>query len=99
MIRKTATKEQNKIKMNWTIVEESLPDKADNLSDVRDELSNKLGLKKLSEFVCDHRCNDNNSRSSCSFISCTSSNIDRKALSLNESTIFAELFLKLTHKN
>ena len=98
MIRKTRTKEENKIKINWTIVEESLPDKVDYLADIRDELLNKLGLKNMLEFTHDHRCNDNDSRGSCPFVSCTSSNIDRKVSSLNELVFFAELFLKLSHK-
>ena len=45
LIGNKATKEQNKIKITWTAVEESIPDKDKNLAEIREELLNKLGLK------------------------------------------------------
>ena len=99
LIGNKVTKEQNKIKITWTVVEESIPEKDESLAEIRDELSNKLGLKNLLEFMYEFGYDDSNSRGSCSFNSCTSSNIDRKVSSLNESTIFVELFLKLSYKH
>lgn len=69
------------------------------MSEIRDALHNKVGLKELLEFMHKFGHEDSNLGGSCSFQSCTSSNIDRKVSSLNESTIFAELFLKLSYKH
>ena len=81
------------------MVEESVPVRTPELVEIRDTLSSKIGFKNLLEFLYKFGYEESNSNNSCSFESCTSSNIDRKALSPNESTIFAELFLKLMYKN
>ena len=85
--------------MKWKMVEESVPVRTPELTEIRDTLSSKIGFKNLLEFLYKFGYEESNSSNSCSFESCTSSNIDRKALSSNESTIFAELFLKLIYKN
>ena len=59
----------------------------------------KYGLKKLLELLHKYGYDGSESRSSCSFQSCTSSNIDGKISSLKDSTIFAELFLMLSYKD
>ena len=56
-------------------------------------------MKDTLEFLVKFGYDNNKSNNSCSFESVTSSNIGRKVMSLNESTIFAELFFKLIHKN
>ena len=79
--------------MKLKVVKELVPARSLELAEVRDTLASKIGFKNLLEFLCKFRCEESKSQNSCSFESCTSSNIDRKALSPNESAIFAELFL------
>ena len=92
-------KEQNKLSMTWMVVEKSVPDYAQELVDIRDELKSKFGLKKLLEFLYKYSYDESDSRSSCSSAFCTSSNIDQKISSLKESVIFAELYLELSHED
>ena len=94
----TVTKVQRNVTMTWTVVEESIPHRSEEVAELRDNLSSKLGLKNLMEFLIEYGYEDSESRNSCS-ASCTTSNIDRKTQNLQESTIFAELFLKLTYKD
>ena len=82
--------------MDWTVVEELIPDQLIDVAKVRDDLSSKLGLKNFLEFLYKYRYEDYESTS---FESCTSSNIDRNIIPLKQSTIFAELFLKLIYKD
>ena len=51
------------------------------------------------EFLAKFSYDDDKLSNSCSSESITSSSIGRKAMNLNESTIFAEFFLKLICKN
>ena len=51
------------------------------------------------EFLYKHSYDESDSRGSCSFAFCTSSNIDQKISSLKESIIFAELYLELSYKD
>ena len=85
--------------MNQKVIEESVPDRATERAGIQNALSSKIGLKNLLEFLYMLGCEETNSKNSCSFESYTSSNINRKVLSFNESINFAELFLKLMHKN
>ena len=78
------------------VVEESVLVRSLELVEVYDVPQSKIGLKNLLELAHKFGYEENNS---CSFKSCTSSNIDRKVLNPNKSVIFAELFLKLMHKN
>ena len=74
-------------------------DCAPELVDIGDESKSKFSIKNLLEFLYEHSYNESDSRGSCSFASCTSSNIDWKILSLKESVIFAELYLELSYKD
>ena len=56
-------------------------------------------MKDALEFLAKFDYDDNKLNNSYSFESIISLNIVRKVMSLNESTIFAELFLKLIYKN
>ena len=96
LIGNVVTKTQKNLTMNWKVVEESVPERNPEIADIRDTLQSKIGFKNLLEFMYKFGYEENNS---CSFESCTSSNIDRKTLDPNKSIIFAELFLKLMYKN
>jgi len=37
--------------MNWTIIKESIPNRSAKVADIQDNLSSKLGLKNLLEFL------------------------------------------------
>ena len=99
MVGTTMFKVQKNITMKWTVIEESIPHRSEEVAEIRDNLSSKIGLKNLREFLMQYGYQDSSdSRHSCS-TSCTSSNMDRTVQNLQESTIFAELFLKLTYKD
>ena len=78
------------------MVKELVSVRLPELAEIHDTLQSKIGFNNLLEFVYKFGHEEKNS---CSLESCSSSNISRKALSLNKSKIFAELFLKLMHKN
>ena len=99
LLGKTIIRVQNKQSITWTVIKESVPEINHALANIREELKNKYGLKKLLELLCEHGHDDNESRGSCSFQSCTSSNMHGKTSSLKESTMFAELFLQLSYKD
>ena len=84
--------------IKWKVIEESIPYRSPEVLEFRDNLSNKLDLNKLLEFLNQFGYEVSNSCKSCS-LSFTSSNSDLKVKSLQESTIFAELFLKLMYKD
>ena len=82
------------------MVEESVLNVSPVVANKREKLLSRVSLNKALEFLCQFRHEErNNSDNSCSFESITSSNIGRLLKSLSESTMFAELFLKLLHKN
>ena len=86
--------------MIWSVVDESVPNVSTVVSDNRDKLMQKVGFNKLLKFLYQFGYKEKDaSGNSCSFESVTSSNIDRPVKSLPESTIFAELFLKLLYKD
>ena len=89
------TKTQKNLTMNWKVVKESVPDRLPEVAEYRDTLQSKIGFKKLLEFLHKYGYEEG----SCSFESCTSSNVDRKPLDQKKSIIFAELFLTLMYKN
>jgi len=100
LIGQTVEKTQNKKTMIWSVVDESVPNVSTVVSDNRDKLTQKVGFNKLLEFLYQFGYEEKDaSGNSCSFESVTSSNIDRPVKSLPESTIFAELFLKLLYKD
>jgi len=99
LLGKSVVREQNKLSITWMVVKESVPAHEPQLADIRDELRAKYGLKKLLELLHKYGYDGSESRGSCSFQSCTSSNIDGKISSLKDSTIFAELFLMLSYKD
>lgn len=96
LIGAEVSKSQKNLTMNWKAIEESVPEKNAELADLRDSHCNKIGFNNLLEFLHEFGCEEN---SSSSFKSCASSNVDRKTLDPNKSIIFAELFLKMMHKN
>lgn len=96
LIGTEVSKSQKNLAMNWKVIEESVPEKNAELADLRDSHYNKIGFNNLLEFLHKYGYEENNS---CSFESCTSSNVDRKTLDPNKSIIFAELFLKMMYKN
>ena len=67
--------------MHWKVVEESAPVRLLEVAEIRDTLSSKIGFKNLLEFMHKFGHEENNS---CSFESCTSSNVDQKTLDLNK---------------
>ena len=82
--------------MKWKVAEESILVRSLELAEIHNTLRSKIGLKNLLQLARKFGCEENNIWS---FQSCTSSNIDRKFLSLNKSAIFEELLFKLMHKN
>ena len=69
------------------------------VANLHNAISSKIGLKDALGFLTKFSHKDNKSDNNCSSESVSSSNIDRNAMSFNESTPFTELFLKLMHKN
>ena len=96
LLGQTITKKQKNLTMKWKVIEESTPQRSALVSEFRDNLSNRLGLSRLTEFLNQFGYEEDTSRDSCSY---TSSNCNMKVQSLQESTIFAELFLKLMYKD
>ena len=93
------SKNQKNTTINWKVIKELIPDRSPSVANIRDTLSSKLRFDNLLEFLCKYSYDNNKSENSYSFVSCTSSNIDRNVKNLHESTIFAELFLKLICKD
>ena len=63
-------------------MKESLPDRSGNLADIRDKLSNKLGLKNALEFLCKYGYDGNDLRGSYLFVLCTSPYNQQKGIKL-----------------
>ena len=82
--------------MEWKVIAESTPERSAVVSEFRDNLPNKLGLNQLTEFLIQFGYEEDTSLDSYSY---TSSNCNMKVQSLQESTIFAELFLKFMYKD
>ena len=94
----TVVRSQQNKSIEWKVVEESVPTPSPDVSEYRDNLSNKFGLNHLLEFLNEFGYEMDSSQESCS-LSFTSSNCNLQVKSLQESTIFAELFLKLMYKD
>ena len=105
LIGRTVSKTHKKTKttMEWTVVEKSTPNLPAEVYEARDIMSPKIGLNNLAEFLREYGYEktekDYGSCSMSQTLSRTSSNENRKVQTIPESTIFAELFLKLMYKD
>ena len=96
LIGTTAQKEQNRINLDQEVVEKSLPDQLIDVVENEDDLSSKISLGNILEFLC--KCG-NEDYELMSFNSYASSNIDKNITHLEESAIFVKLFSKQMRKD
>ena len=85
--------------MKWAVLDKSVPSLVPAVANRKNKLVAKIGLKNLLEFLCLFSYKEkDSSNNSYFFQSAPSNNIDRNKKSLQEITVFTELYLLLSYK-
>jgi len=96
LLSRKTVKKQKKV-MEWTVVKDYAPDLTPEVHESRDEHKSKIGLNNLHELL--NKYGYEHSDESYSLSNTSSNREDTTPKSLRNSTIFAELYLKLSYRD